>query len=249
MFAGATEGRPAIYLSTVSEPFEKIVRYAQTLSFFDREAIGRSVFYEDLGRAVSGEGGLSAVSERIDALIKERRPGMIAIDSFKALAAFADDARSFRRFLHALAALLTAFPATSFWIGEYSEAEARTAPEFTVADGIISLATERGSERTLRLIQVTKLRGSEFRSGRHTYRLSADGITVFPRLADPLTQDDYRLGEGRISSGIAPLDRMLAEGYAPGGSTLVAGPSGAGKTLMGLHFIFSGTASGEPGVI
>ena len=50
MFARATEERPAIYLSTVSEPFEKILRYAQTLSFFDRDAIGRSVFYEDLGR-------------------------------------------------------------------------------------------------------------------------------------------------------------------------------------------------------
>jgi len=249
MFAGATEGRPAIYLSTVSEPFEKIVRYVQTLSFFDREAIGRSVYYEDLGRAVAGEDGLSAVSERIAALIKERRPGMIAIDSFKALAAFADDARGFRRFLHDLAALLTAFPATSFWIGEYSEDEARTAPEFAVVDGIISLATERMNERTLRLIQVAKLRGNDFRSGRHTYRLSSDGITVFPRLADPLRQDDYRLSEGRISSGIAPLDRMLAEGYGPGSSTLVAGPSGAGKTLMALHFIFQGAANGEPGVI
>jgi circadian clock protein KaiC len=249
MFAGATEERPAIYLSTVSEPFEKILRYAQTLSFFDPTAIGRSVFYEDLGRTVAGEGGLSAVTERIAALIKERRPGMIAIDSFKALAAFADDARGFRRFLHDLAALLTAFPATSFWIGEYSDEEARTAPEFAVADGIISLATERVSERTLRLIQVGKLRGSDFRSGRHTYRLSTDGITVFPRLADSLSGDDYRLSDDRISSGIAPLDMMLAEGYAPGSSTLVAGPSGAGKTLMGLHFIFSGAVNGQPGVI
>jgi circadian clock protein KaiC len=42
---------------------------------------------------------------------------------------------------------------------------------------------------------------------------------------------------------------MLAEGYGPGSSTLVAGPSGAGKTLMGLHFIFNGAANGEPGVI
>ena len=142
MFARASEERPAIYLSTVSEPFEKILRYAQTLSFFDRDAIGRSVFYEDLGPAVAGEDGLTAVTERIAALIKERRPGIIVIDSFKALAAFADDARAFRRFLHELAALLTAFPATSFWIGEYSEDETRTAPEFAVADGIISLATE-----------------------------------------------------------------------------------------------------------
>jgi circadian clock protein KaiC len=29
----------------------------------------------------------------------------------------------------------------------------------------------------------------------------------------------------------------------------VAGPSGAGKTLMGLHFIFSGAATGQPGVV
>jgi circadian clock protein KaiC len=249
MFAGATAERPAIYLSTVSEPFEKILRYAQTFSFFDRSAIGRSIFYEDLGGAVVGDNGLAAVSERIAALIKERRPGIIAIDSFKALAAFADDAREFRRFLHNLAALLTAFPATTFWIGEYGADETRTAPEFAVADGIISLATEHVNERTLRLIEVTKLRGSDFRSGRHTYRLSKDGITVFPRLADPLRDADYQLSDDRISTGVGPLDRMLAEGYGPGSSTLVAGPSGAGKTLMGLHFIFSGAANGHPGVI
>jgi circadian clock protein KaiC len=226
-----------------------MIRYAQTLKFFERRAIGRSVFYEDLGGAVAADGGLAAVTQRIGALIDERRPGIVAIDSFKALAAFADDGREFRRFLHDLAALLSAFPATCFWVGEYGEDEARTAPEFAVADGIISLATERVNERTLRLIRVAKLRGSDFRSGRHSYRLSASGITVFPRLADPITDSDYRLGDERVSTGIAPLDRMLADGYAPGSSTLVAGPSGVGKTLMGLHFIVDGAASGEPGVI
>src|SRR4051794_25029369 len=105
-FAGASEERPAIYLSTVSEPFEKILRYGQTLSFFDRDAIGRSVYYEDMGGVMSREDGLTAVTERIGALLKERRPGIIAIDSFKALAEFADDARAFRRFLHGLGALL-----------------------------------------------------------------------------------------------------------------------------------------------
>jgi circadian clock protein KaiC len=248
-FAGATAERPAVYLSTVSEPFEKMIRYAQTLSFFRRDAIGRSVFYEDLGAAVTADGGLPAVIERIGALLETRRPRIVAIDSFKALAAFADDPREFRRFLHDLAALLSTFPATCFWVGEYDEDEARTAPEFAVADGIISLATERVNERTLRLIRVAKLRGSDFRSGRHTYRLSAAGITVFPRLADPVRQTDYRLGDERVSSGIATLDRMLGDGYTPGSSTLVAGPSGVGKTLMGLHFIVGGAASGEPGVI
>jgi circadian clock protein KaiC len=248
-FAGATAERPAIYVSTVSEPFEKMIRYAQTLSFFDRRAIGRTIFYEDLGAAVAGDGGLRAVTERVGALIGERRPGIIAIDSFKALGAFARDAREFRSFLHDLAGLLSSFPATSFWVGEYGEDEARTTPEFAVADGIISLVTERVNERTLRLIRVAKLRGSDFPSGRHAYRLSEHGITVFPRLADPVRQSDYRLGDERISTGIALLDEMLAAGYAPGSSTLVAGPSGIGKTLLGLHFIFGGAAAGEPGVI
>ena len=249
MFAGATADRPAVYFSTVSEPFEKMIRYAQTLGFFDRPAIGRSVFYEDLGADVAGGGGLAAVTERISTLIRERRPGIVAVDSFKALAVFARDAREFRSFLHDLAAVLSAFPATCFWVGEYGEDEARTAPEFAVADGIIALTTERVNERTLRLLRVDKLRGSDFRSGRHAYRLSEDGITVFPRLADPLAEADYRLGDERISTGIAPLDQMLADGYRPGSSTLVAGPSGAGKTLMGLHFIFNGAASAEPGVV
>src|SRR4029079_9446462 len=49
VFANATPERPAVYLSTVSEPFDKILRYGQTLGFFDPKAVGRSVFYDDLG--------------------------------------------------------------------------------------------------------------------------------------------------------------------------------------------------------
>jgi circadian clock protein KaiC len=45
------------------------------------------------------------------------------------------------------------------------------------------------------------------------------------------------------------LDAMLTDGYWPGAATLVAGPSGAGKTLMGLHFVVSGARRGEPGII
>ena len=248
VFANAQEKRPALYLSTVSEPFEKIIRYVQTLSFFDRAAVGRSIFYEDLGGTL-GDGGLGAVLQRITALIKERRPGLIAIDSFKALAAFAADPSEFRRFLHDLAALLTAFPADCFWVGEYAEDETREAPEFAVVDAIISMSTEHRNERAMRVLEVRKLRGSGFRSGKHAYRLSEDGITVYPRLVDARSAETYRLERKRISSGIAPLDTMLSEGYWPGASTLVAGPSGAGKTLMGLHFIFQGATDGEPGVI
>jgi circadian clock protein KaiC len=247
VFANATPERPALYLATVSEPFDKILHYGQTLRFFDPEAVGRSVFYEDLG-AVLNEHGLAGVLERVSDLIKQRRPGLIVIDSFKALSAYAEGAQ-FRQFLHDLAGRLSAVAASSLWIGEYGEDEIGLAPEFAVADAIIRLSTARVAEREARFLRVLKLRGSGFDPGRHAYRLSANGIDVFPRLADPADSTGYSLDGARHSSGIAALDEMLAEGYWPGASTLCAGPSGCGKTLMGLHFIFNGVRQGEPGVL
>jgi circadian clock protein KaiC len=247
VFANATPERPALYLSTVSEPFDKILRYGQTLGFFDPKAVGDCVFYEDLG-TVLNERGLDGVLERVSELIKQRRPGMMVIDSFKALAAYAAGA-DFRRFLHGLAGHLSVFPASSFWVGEYGDDEISAAPEFAVADAIISLSTTRVAERETRSLRILKLRGSDFAPGKHAYRVTENGIDVFPRLADSVNTTDYALGGSRHSSGIAALDEMLAEGYWPGASTLCVGPSGCGKTLMGLHFVFNGVRQGEPGVL
>jgi circadian clock protein KaiC len=248
MFHNASEHRPGLYLSTVSEPFDKILRYGQSLDFFDAEAVGTRVFFDDLGQALN-EGGLDAVLARTRDLVMQRRPGLIAIDSFKALAAYAPDAQSYRRFLHDIAGTFTAFPASTFWVGEYEEHEIGTAPEFAVADAVISLTTRRQSERAVRHLEIRKLRGTGFMAGQHAYRIASDGLHVYPRLAESLAPAPYDLHPQRISSGIPALDEMLAEGYWPGASTLVAGPSGSGKTLMGLHFIFNGAAAGEPGII
>src|SRR4029453_2352497 len=69
IFHSATPQRPAVYLTTVSEPLEKILRYGQSMAFFDARAVGRSVVYEDLGE-VLGAQGLAGMLERVDALIK-----------------------------------------------------------------------------------------------------------------------------------------------------------------------------------
>jgi circadian clock protein KaiC len=247
VFTNATPERPALYLATVSEPFDKILRYGQKLGFFDRNAVGRSVFYEDLGTLLN-DGGLAAVLEQVSTLIKERRPGIIVIDSFKALSAYATGA-DFRSFLHDLARHLSVFPASSLWVGEYGEDEIAAAPEFAVADAIIALSTTRAAERETRSLRILKLRGSDFAPGSHAYRVTENGLDVFPRLADPVDITDYALDPARQSSGVAALDAMLADGYWQGASTLCAGASGCGKTLMGLHFIFNGVRQGEPGVL
>lgn len=248
VFRNSSPERPAVYFSTVSEPLEKIVRFGQSLDFFDRTAIGSSVFYEDLGAAVSTH-GVDGVLSRIIEVIKDRRPGLIVVDSFKALHAFADSHGQFRKFLHELAGKLTAFPTSSLWVGEYEDSEIGAMPEFAVADAILDLSIDKVGQREIRFLRVRKVRGSGFRSGDHAYRLSASGLHLFPRLADIGIEAAYELDDARVSSGIGALDGLLGLGYRPGASTLVAGPSGSGKTLMGLHFIVEGLRRGEPGVI
>jgi circadian clock protein KaiC len=248
LFTNATAERPGLYLSTVSEPFGKLLRYAQPLEFFDAAQIGRSVFYDDLGGAVH-EGGLAGVLEHTNALLTEHRPGIVVIDSFKALRAFAADEAEFRRFLHDLAGRLTVVAVSSLWVGEYGPSEATDSPEFAVADGVIGLETRRTAERSTRYLSVRKLRGSNFRSGEHVYRITAGGLIVFPRLADVRDSTPYEAAGERVTTGIAALDEALEDGYWSGSTTLIAGPSGAGKTLMGLHFVFAGAALDEPGVL
>jgi circadian clock protein KaiC len=248
VFQNARPERPALYFSTVSEPLEKIVRFGQSLDFFDPSAVGSSVFYEDLGSTLSTS-GLQGVSKQITAALRERHPGVIVIDSFKALHAFAETGSEFRRFLYELAGRLSAFPASSLWVGEYEEAEAGSLAEFAVADAIVGLAAEQVGQREIRFLSVRKLRGSGYLSGQHAYRLSSSGLHLFPRLADLRVDESYQLADLRMSSGIPALDELLAHGYWPGASTLIAGPTGSGKTLMGLHFIFHGARHGEPGII
>jgi circadian clock protein KaiC len=239
VFTNATVERPAVYLSTVSEPFEKIVRYGQTLDFFDTDAVGRRVFYEDLGGALLKD-GTRATLEQIDQIVNKHEPGLLVIDSFKPFSALADSRSEYRRFLHELAARLSIRPVTSLWLGEYAAGDMSSAPEFAIADAVIWLTSGRYEQREIRLLQVLKLRGSGFLSGKHAYRLSANGMRVFPRLADAAEQREYRLEERWVSSGVKTLDPVLGRGYRAGSSTLVVGPSGIGKTVLGLHFVLEG---------
>src|SRR5258708_23638127 len=76
------------------------------------------------------------------------------------------------------------------------------------------------------------------------------GVGVFPGLADVQDGSLYQLSGKRSSTGIEALDKVLGEGgYWSGAATMVAGPSGIGKTLMGLHFLFRGAEMGQPGIL
>ncbi|MGZ6701182.1 MAG: RAD55 family ATPase, partial [Gaiellaceae bacterium] len=123
----------AIYYSTAAEPYDKLVRFGQTLTLFEPAAIGQTVFYEDMQQTLVDE-GLEGTLELIDQHLRERRPVIIVIDSFKALRAFGQDDAEMQRYVHRLASRLSAFPVAAFWLGEYTMDEIAEAPEFAVAD-------------------------------------------------------------------------------------------------------------------
>ncbi|HEY1420269.1 MAG TPA: ATPase domain-containing protein [Candidatus Dormibacteraeota bacterium] len=250
VFHNASAKNRALYLSTLSEPLDKILRYGESLKFFNRDAIRDGhIVYEDLGQ-VLGEHGLDDVLQAIDGYLKELRPAIVVIDSFRAFHALAADASAFRRFLYGLTRRLTASATTAVWNAPYSRVQALEEAEFAVADAILALDIKQVAEREVRVMQVLKLRGSAYRSGEHAYRISANGFDVFPRLADAQDHTRYKLSERRVATGIKALDDLLGEGgYWAGASTMIAGPSGIGKTLMGLHFLYHGAKVGEPGIL
>jgi circadian clock protein KaiC len=159
------------------------------------------------------------------------------------------DAKTWRQALHDVAGLLSAYDATTLWIGEYSGEMISRNPEFAVADGIIELSREQHGSSDERFLRVVKLRGSGFLDGQHTFRITSDGLQVYPRLVSPKVPVGYSPIVERVTTGIGGLDSMIAEGWLRGTTTLVAGPSGAGKTILGLHFLREGVRKGEPSLL
>ncbi len=248
VFHNATMERPAVYLSTTTEPVEKLVRYGQELAFFDKEKIGTAVLYESLLQPLLAD-GLQGVLERIIELLRDVRPGLIVIDSFRAFGPFAADDVAYRAFVAELAGRLAASSTSALWVGEYASSDVHETVEAAVADSIIVLRAAHDGQRTLRFLEVAKLRGSKSLSGEHAYRLSERGFDVFPRLADPV--DDAissDLSRMRVSLGSAEIDDMLDGGVWSGTSTLVIGSSGVGKTMLGLDFLTAGAIAGKRGV-
>ena len=74
-------------------------------------------------------------------------------------------------------------------------------------------------------------------------RLGAGGMVVYPRILSTKIRRDF-VAEP-MSSGVPELDELLHGGLERGTVTIITGPTGCGKTTLGLQFIKEASGRGE----
>jgi len=250
MFANASPDRHVIHFTVLGEPPLKMLRYQQQFDFFDASKIETLIRYRNLSEEVLS-GDLNRVLDSIVREVERSSPEIVVVDSFRTVvrAAASGEESPVQKFLQQLSLHLASWEATSFLIGEYQEAEVVDNPVFTVADGILWLHQQTERNSVVRKLQAVKVRGQAPMPGLHTFRITSSGLKIFPRTDIQLSAENIQRPEGRISTGVPGFDAMLAGGFLPGDSVLLAGPSGSGKTVLGTHFVTAGAAAGERAVI
>ncbi|HYT74019.1 MAG TPA: ATPase domain-containing protein, partial [Vicinamibacterales bacterium] len=252
LFANATLERPALYFTIVGEPPLKMLRYQQQFSFFDPAKVDGSIHFMSLGQEVLDS--LERTLETIVGEVERRNPAFVVVDSFRSLAvATSRPAGSGQMdlptFLQRLALDLTSRQATTFLVGEYASNESRDYTLFTMADGILWLSQIVNRNSMVRKIQAVKMRGMDTQPGLHTFRITQDGVRIFPRMVKPIEMDLKVQPSRFLSTGVAGVDDLLGGGFYPGSAILVAGPAGSGKSSLAIQFLAEGVQRGEPGVL
>ena len=220
LFCNATSENRAIYFTIIGEPPLKMFRYQQQYEFFDAAKVEESIRFVHLGEEAK-EGGLLAVLARIEKEVNETNPALVVVDSFRSMIRRAlterDGELELQDFVQRLALHLTNCEATTFLLGEYSEADADNAV-FTVADGLIWLYQAVDRNSVVRKLRVMKMRGQGHIPGLHTARITDAGLSVFPRLLKPENAPasvGHPLAH-RLSTGVPELDAMMHGGIPEG---------------------------------
>ena len=251
MFANATAERPALYFTVLGEPTLKMLRYQRQFSFFDVERAGSAIRFINLSEAVM-EQQLDEVLKRIVGEVERAKPGLVFVDSFRTVAGSGgtsekESAWALDQFVQRLALHLTSWEVTSFLLGEYVAQEQRN-PVFTVADGIFWLSQDTDRNSVVRKIQVIKARGRAPMPGLHTFRITDDGLQVFPRIPEQ-TRARRAPKTNRLSTGVPGMDDMLGGGVIAGDAVMLTGPAGSGKSTIATQFVADGLSKGETAVI
>src|SRR5581483_1352888 len=239
-----------LYLTTLSEPAMKVIRYLQSFEFYDPDAFGTRVVYRDVGGFLR-EHPTRELLEEIVRLVEEYNPALLCIDSFKAIRDLMPNSEEFRRFCYDLSVRLSSAACTTLLLGEYEDVDSADGAEFAVADGIVQMRRGTLNGEPQRMIRVKKLRGQPMNMGEFPFAISSAGSHVYTPalLIDQMPALKESAELERVPTGIPGLDDLLHGGVQRGRSIMLSGVSGSGKTTLALQFLIEGAKRGEHGVL
>ncbi len=111
-----------------------------------------------------------------------------------------------------------------------------------MVDCVIHLDQRISGQIRTRRLQVVKYRGSDFLTNEQPYEITPNGVGMVPISGLALTA---RAFGGRVPSGLEGLDDALGGGLLEGSCILLAGPTGAGKTILAASFARAACARGD----
>ena len=196
-----------------------------------------------------GQYDLGAFIARVTYAVKKVKAKRVVIDSVSVLLTHYQDVGAIRRGLFKLIANLKKSNVTCVMTAERIIEDgqiSRYGIEEFVSDNMILLHSRLSSEgERERAIEILKFRGSTHDSEEAPVLVTAERMTIYPRLRPALIR---KVCSQKISTGIKGLDKLLCGGVYRNSTTLITGASGSGKTIAALHFIMEGAKRGEKSI-
>ncbi len=235
-----------LYLTTLSEPPAKILRFMRGFTFFHADLIGSTIHIDDIGGTLR-KNSLEEVLKTILSKVQKVDAEVLVIDSFKAIRDFTEDKEVFRKFIYRLAIRLYNEGCTAILVGEYDTQRLTSGAEFAIADGIISLTLKLVAGEYQRTLQVMKLRGRNAWLGPIPFIIVPEGITALTSgLSNPVSSELRR--RTCEPTGITGLDALLNGGLCRGRAIILSGVSGTGKTTLSLQILSNASKCGQRGL-
>lgn len=244
---GAAQGAKALFVTLLAENHVRMMSNIGTLTFFDASMIPDQLGYISAFHELR-ENGLSGVSTLLRREIQRRRCSMLVLDGMVAPRAGSDAGQLFKEFVHSLQEIALATDCTMFVTSHNSLGEISS--EQTMVDGLIRLQDCNYGCSVVSDLQIIKFRGSAYLRGRHAYKITDQGLRIYPRTEALLARPSQpeAVHTGKTSSGVARLDDLFHGGLPLASATLVMGSSGVGKTTLGLQFLAKSSRA-EPGLL
>jgi circadian clock protein KaiC len=245
-FNRASSGKKVLYVTLIAETVGRMLLNIKSLTFFKEEEVGNGIVYVS-GFSALKEKGLNGLLTLLRKEVAARKATTLVVDGFASASDHARSHEELKLFVQQLQTQADAADCTVFLLT--NPTEHTPSSEETMVDGIITLKSTIHEWRSARELCVRKLRGSNYLQGVHSYDINEDGVTVYPRLETVISPSSDVNGElRRVSSGNSRLDEMLGGGFPARSSTMMIGPSGTGKTTLGLQFLSLSSAD-EPGLL